>query len=546
MAGTFSDIPDRPDTDPAPKGVWADLPPPEKPSMFQTSMQTVGDMFSGAKRGMESIAEGTAQSALQLGSLVGIDSKAPQDALERLRAERIGEYQPSADRSPVASGIGEFAGGATAGAIAAGAATAAGAAAGTPALITSTAGKAAAAILGSGASSAAMTYGTPEEKAIAGGIGATLGGLGQAVKARGAVAKALVGNVDDVKARVDNAGKLGQTLTVGQALDSPSIQTVEKGLAEVPIVGTKGAFNRQLAGAKDASTKVVEGLNTVSKESVDDAYKAFGDLAAASEKPVPLSNLQNAVTDLKAKLRIGNTEFKGMTATRLKGFVDQLPAEQELKPTEITKLQEMFGNVFDGIKETDKSSLKNASALKKAFETDLESYAKANSPELSKAFTTAKGLHESRMNGEALQKMLDGAIDKKSGKLDPNAFTVSLARNNKMLKEKLPPKDYKVVKGLQTYLQSVNQGVAVGKSNSFGLKSLILGAVGSLGYFNPTQALVGGAATKAASAALTSPKTTDLLLKLASAKPGSPVSGAIKRAITRGLTVETAKQAVED
>lgn len=543
MAGSFSDYEG---VKPAPKGTFADYTPPPPPSAFETSLQTIGDLAAGVKRGMESIAEGGAQSALQLGSLVtGIDSKAPQDALERLRAERIGEYQPSADRSPVASGIGEFVGGAAAGAITSGAASALGAAAGTPALVTSTAGKVAAGVLGSGVSGAGLTYGTPTEKATAGVIGGALTGAGKLIGAKNAAAKALVGNVDDVKARVDNAKQFGQTLTVGQALDSQGIQTAEKALSEVPIVGTKGAFNRQLAGAKDASTKVVQGLNTITEESVDDAYKQFGDLAAATNKPVPLSNVQNVVRDIQGELTIGGKEYKGLGASKLESLVKQLPQTSELNPMEANKFQKLFKKTLDGINPKDLTSKAQVMSIKDAFDADLESYAKAQGSGIFDAFSTAKSLHSQRMAGETLQGILDDSISKQSGKLDPLAFTRALATNSKELKKTLPEKDFKVLQGLQSYLQTANQGVSIGKSQSMGLKSLVLGGLGSMAYFNPVHAAVTGGAAKIAGSVLTSPKTVDLLLKLASAKPGSPIEGAIKRAISRGITTEIGKSTAE-
>jgi len=518
---------------------------------------TAAGFAGGVKRGIDDIAEGGVQTGLKLADAAGIDTKAPQERLQALRDERIATYGRDKENAPVASSVGNILGSVAAGAVTTGATSALGAATGATGLVggalAKSIGPVAGALVGGSAAgaagSAALTYGDAETKGNAAMLGATFGGLPGAYGAKNALAKGIVGNTDEVAARVANAKSLGVDLTLGQATQRPGILNAEKALSEAPLVGTKGMFERQLDSTKNSIANIAESLKGTNNSvaDVDKAYEAFAKVADDAGATIPLSNVQKTITEIQRDLKIGGKDLRKSIDSNAATLLDDLSKSFEAVPGgDIMKLDQYITGVKQQINPNKSRSLALVGEVKKALHQDLEQFANASgNKEILDSFNAAKDTYKSQKTSELVTSMLEKSTPVKTGELNPVTFAKQISTKSKQLEATMSPENFQMLQGVKKLVQHTHQGIDIGKSESTTLKAIVGAVLAGLTGVSPLTGAAAGAATKAASMALTRKEIAPFLLKLATTKAGSKASDMVVKQLLNSAVINASKGAAE-
>lgn len=557
--------PPKPPVDPKTLGPYAAMmyessAPADKPgvpqgkSYFDSAFETLSDTASGGKRGIENIVEGVTQGGLQVANAVGINTEAPQARLQALRDERVGMYRQAEERSPIAANIGQIAGGTLAAGVTAGAAGLAGSAV-VPNVVSGAAASIAAKapvlsnILGGVASgaagSAAMTYGEGEDRQNAALLGGAIGAIPGLIQARGLLAGKLVGNADKVAARAANAEAQGIPISVGQATQNSTLLGLERGLSNVPIVGTKGAFLNQAEKTKSAIDDVANGLigTNRTQASVNEAFDKLTDAAANSGVVIPLTNTQKGISEVLAKLKADGKVLPNFADADARQLIKTLQEFPEVSGEGFKNLNRSVREGLSAINPKNQASVDIAKTIRDNFKQDISNAAEASgNPGLQQAYQAALQATKDKKVAELGQKMLNKSINPDNNELNAISFVRQLGANKEKLSKLLPAEQMQQVEGLRKVIQTVSRGEKIADSQGTLGQMVVAAVAGHLGWTNPMLAAPMTAGVKGLSEALTSPKTTQLLLKMAKTKANSTAAQKFTNQLIKGLGIDVSVQ----
>lgn len=421
-----------------PEGAAAPEPPKEE-SIMDRAMGSVTALFAGAKRQMDSNAEGLVQAAYKGGSYLGIDTSRQQESLRQLREQRQAEFAPIQEANPIAAGVGQVAGdvvtmGATAGPIGAAAK-----AAGLGAAATATGGLARAAG-GSAAYTGATQYGTGAERAQAAGTSAALTGvLGGLAMAPEKIGKGVFkGSEKKAGELYDQAEKLGvRNVSLGQASGREGLQSLEVATSKIPLVGPRQKFQNQAADVTNAGEDILGKISSSipkaknpdayfgkttreqifesvkqkaegASKVVNGAYDRFSAIASKLPDDMPLTNARDVAQDLLKPSSGLGTAYSSSLNAAIKDVIAR-PSRRpeslrEIMPA-INKIMESADNAGDTVTRSAAKKLKDA----------LIKDASVLPEEAKNAFTRANQMHVKYnvplRQDKLTSKILDGSIN---------------------------------------------------------------------------------------------------------------------------------------
>lgn len=297
-------------------------------------------------------------------------------------------------------------------------------------------------------------------------------------------------------------------------------------------------------------------------------YKIFNKELAKSKDPVVPTQLQREINSIVSNEKLLPETLQSPQSRRLIEMLEPMGQIKQLSPAQAIKLRRNLQNTYEELSKLSGEERRIAARLKAAFDNDLQTYAKAN-PKLISSFQAANESYAKNvgkyLDDPVLSKALKGGIDEDqilnhavknerpalvrkvmnnlnpkgrgllrsaiirkvyNNSLDANknlklaTFSKNLDKLGDTLKYAFNKQQKQELKGIQTLMQNMSDGLAAGQAKQSVLPGLLGASTGILAWINPATGAQIGLTVGGLSKVLASPKTSKLLIQLAKSKPG--------------------------
>lgn len=297
-------------------------------------------------------------------------------------------------------------------------------------------------------------------------------------------------------------------------------------------------------------------------------YKIFNKELANSKEPVVPTQLQREINSIVSNEKLLPETLQSPQSKRLIDMLEPIGQIKQLSPAQAIKLRRNLQNTYEELSKLSGEERRIAARLKASFDNDLQTYAQKN-PKLISSFQAANESYAKNvgkyLNDPVLSKVIRGDIDgdqilnsavknerpelvsKVIQNLNPKgrgilrsaimrkAYNNSLDSNKELklvtfsknldklgdtLKYAFNKQQKQELKGIQTFMQNMSEGIAAGQAKQSVLPGVLGTSAGIISWINPITGAQIGLTIGGLSKVLASPKTSKLLIQLAKSKPG--------------------------
>lgn len=390
----------------------------------------------------------------------------------------------------------------------------------------------------------------PIGAAIGGGISAAGGAIRNAMGGAYSTENALAQTTRDAVAK-----SKGVQLPVPQITQQATAESLQKGLSNLPMVGTAGSLRKLQSGVANAQNDFMESLAQPFDKSKDlyarviqavdkKALEGLGSAAQGTTPKISISNAASAAQDIAQKSKYIGLDTEGPIAkwtktlsnsrVSMQGGMDLLNELDDAVST--AKSASKFGNGPKG----DYSKL---SAMRSALAADLQ--AAAEKAGAGTDFAWAKQVSKQ----EKAYKQVKDIFEKAAvGGLNPAKFGAKLMKESENLEGLLTPDLKHSLKGLNTLYNTAYKALNIKAQPNSNITAGIIGG----GIASATNPVVGAgvassaALVKLASSMLDSQLGRNLLTHLGRLSPGSAKAGDMAKRIIQGMMSSQASNVLTD